>query len=215
MILFSLFSVLAQSIADSPVHALSVAVLDRGWCREGARVERVSLSRPWPQGERPVIMSDPPIGLVRFQVGQAGGTAWIRCQDRALVAARDLKPGERLDSNNVTVTSVDLASYFRTGFFRNAQELRGLQARGFVQKGQVLGKIHVQAEQLVKAGLPVSITYESPSVRITATGTAVQSGSLGELVRITNAATKKTLIARVIREGAVSLRSVEGTRSEP
>ncbi|MEI7639040.1 MAG: flagellar basal body P-ring formation chaperone FlgA [Syntrophus sp. (in: bacteria)] len=58
---------------------------------------------------------------------------------------------------------------------------------------------------LIKRGAPVRIVYESGALSVSALGYSEEDGVSGGLVRIRNAASKKTLHARVIDDSSVAI----------
>jgi flagella basal body P-ring formation protein FlgA len=58
---------------------------------------------------------------------------------------------------------------------------------------------------LIKRGAPVRIVYENGSLSVSALGYSEEDGVSGGLVRIRNAASKKTLHARVIDDSSVAI----------
>lgn len=183
---------------------LALVIRSQGWCPDGIRIERVSLSRPWPLLEVPRVLTDPPIAVVRFQVGDADGTAFVRCFDKVLMSSRELGPGEVFDGSNTRLSPLEISPYVRTGFFRDLGELSDFESKGFVVRGRVIGRLETRRKQLVKAGSKVTVVFETPGVRIQGSGTAVQSGAMNELVRVSNARSRKVIVARVSGIGTVT-----------
>lgn len=197
---------LLSFFAQASNEHLTRAIQYRGWCKDGVRIERLSLSRPWhtAQGSPVTVLTDPPIGQIRFQTGNISGTAYVRCFDNLVIATRDLRHGELFDASNVGAVINEISPYFRTGFFRSQSELSGFEVKGFVPKGQVIGRLQTQTRQLVRAGSKVTVWFKSPHLRIQSQGTAIQSGALGDLVRVSNLGSKKVIVAKVTDSATVT-----------
>lgn len=199
-----MITLLLSTLLFAENDRLALVIRSQGWCSDGIRIERVSLSRPWPLPGVPKVLTDPPVGLVRFQVGEAGGTAFVRCFDKVLISSREIGSGEVFDGSNTRLSPLEISTYVRTGFFRDLGELSDFESKGFVVRGRVIGRLETRRKQLVKAGSKVTVVFETPGVRIEGDGTAIQSGTMNELVRVSNTRSRKVIVARVSGAGTVT-----------
>lgn len=72
--------------------------------------------------------------------------------------------------------------------------------------GKYMIKGKLQKPQLVDRGEPVTITYRQGVLLLTAKGKAMQSGAKGDIVRVTNVNSSKTIDATVIGSNQVVAR---------
>ncbi|MBI1861452.1 MAG: flagellar basal body P-ring formation protein FlgA [Deltaproteobacteria bacterium] len=206
MILVFLFNTLLMA---GP-HPLEKAIREKGWCTHGLGIEKLATSRRWisTPAERVVVLTDPPIGTVRFEVAgtHVSGTAYVTCREMVAAAVKDLGPGEAFTPENVKWVENDVAFLSRSGFFRAPEELRNLESRGFIRAGTVLSRMQVQNARWVVAGSPVEIIHQGPSLKITARGKALQSGSRNDWIRVENFQTHKMVLAQVVQPSTVMTR---------
>ena len=196
----------------SPETLLIKTIRNQGWCERGIAIDRLSLSRPWEKSlDQLIILNDPPIGNIRFESFQSkiSGTAIVRCMERVAVAAHDLTHAEKFVESNIRWVDMDVSASLRSGFYRDAAELKALEARGFIRSGTLLTRMQVQKRRAISAGSTVQLVVEKPPMRMTAVGRALQSGGENEWIRVENISTHKVVTGRVV--GDVVVVGIGGT----
>ena len=83
--------------------------------------------------------------------------------------------------------------------------ITGLRMKRNLVKGAVLTWSAVETTPEVESGREVSIVYQSGMCRITATGTALQSGRLGDHIKIRNNSSRQVVLATVTNTSEVSV----------
>jgi flagella basal body P-ring formation protein FlgA len=122
--------------------------------------------------------------------------------DGVAVALRDVERGEPVQQNDFTMVRKDLAD-LNDGFFTDAETLRGLVAARAINAGSVISARCVDRPVVIKRGKTVTAEVAGRFFRITALVKAVDSGKVGDVIRLTNMDSKKTLAGEVLDENTV------------
>jgi flagellar basal body P-ring formation protein FlgA len=80
----------------------------------------------------------------------------------------------------------------------DAAEAIGLQLRHQLAAGQPLTLSDLMRPALVRRGATVLVELESPGITLTAQGQALDTGSVGERIRVLNPISRAVLVAEVI-----------------
>jgi len=76
-------------------------------------------------------------------------------------------------------------------------DMVGMTPRRIIYPGKFILKGTLEKPQLVERGENITITFQSGPMQLTAKGKALQSGAIGDTVRVTNNASSRTISARV------------------
>lgn len=87
------------------------------------------------------------------------------------------------------------------------EELIGMTPRRIVLAGNPVKENDVQAPQVVSRGELVVMTFQRGALTLTAQGKALENGAKGDVIRIVNANSSRTLEARVTGDGEVQVES--------
>jgi len=155
-----------------------------------------------------------PVGRVSFECEgkgrsgryQAAGTADVLVEAPIAVASRVIQHGEALGPNNIALEIRSLGPHILSGFFASWESITGRRAKGVVAKGAVIGISQSEVPKLVQQGQMVEMIYDRPNLMISARMKALQSGEENQWIRVENARSHKTLMARVVAPSTVSLR---------
>lgn len=125
-----------------------------------------------------------------------------------LVAKGDLERGRVIGAGDFQVRRRDLSAEparVRKGFCRVDQPPVGKRLKTFVQAGRTLVYDMLADPPIVERGERVVIEIRRGDVYVTAQGEARASGAVGETVPVKNYVSDKTIMARVVRPGAVTV----------
>ncbi len=89
---------------------------------------------------------------------------------------------------------------------RDLEQLVGRSPRRWARPGDPLRADEVQAALIVKKGTIVSMVVRTPHMTLTAQGKALDSGSMGQAIRVINTSTNRTIYATVTRPDVVSVK---------
>ncbi|MFH1805524.1 MAG: flagellar basal body P-ring formation chaperone FlgA [Pseudomonadota bacterium] len=91
----------------------------------------------------------------------------------------------------------------QAGIIRNADELIGKQVRRAVRPNEPLSARDFTSPILVKRGALVTIRLETANMSLTARGKALEDGSEGDVIRVVNLQSNKTIQVEVIADNEV------------
>ncbi|POZ61639.1 flagellar basal body P-ring formation chaperone FlgA [Chromobacterium alticapitis] len=114
---------------------------------------------------------------------------------RVAVAARELRAGETLRPEDVDWAERPIAE--PAELFGRAAPPLGQQLRSALAAGQPLRRRQLQAPLLVKRGGAVRIVARQDGIEVTVSGEAQSDGRQGEIIRVRNLDSGKTIAARV------------------
>lgn len=120
------------------------------------------------------------------------------------ISAQTIKRGEILSDDMFAIMKRELKTLADPPLSVDA-DLGGLEAARTIREGITLTESLVQPEQLVERGDRVTIVYDNGVLLITAKGEAREDGSKGELIRVRNLSTRKTIYAEVQDEQSVKI----------
>lgn len=118
------------------------------------------------------------------------------------VLVRDVAKGELLSASDFAIEPRPASQARGAVEIESAagkEALRQLRAGSIVRPGDLI------KPQLVRRGEPVSITVRSGGLTITAQGRALSGGAKGELIRVVNTTTNRTLDGIVEKTGSVRI----------
>jgi len=138
--------------------------------------------------------------------GRSCKTLYLRASlhpfDRVAVALRDIRRGDLVRQNDFTMVRKDLAD-LDDGFFTDAQTLRGLVAARPISVGSAISLRSVDRPLAIKRGKMVTAEVAGRCFRITALVKAMDNGKVGDVIRLTNMDSRKTLAGEVLDENTV------------
>lgn len=146
-------------------------------------------------------------GAVRY-AGSRRLAVWARVRVRVSVAramaARDLRAGERLDSADLRIETVEAAP--APGLYlESASEGAGKRLRRSVRAGDVLRAEWLETPPDVARGETVQVEVRSGAALLAFEGQAQGSGNVGQTISVLNPQTRKRFQARVEARGRVAL----------
>lgn len=112
------------------------------------------------------------------------------------VASRAIRRQALLDGDEIRLES-RASGQLPAGAFTRSDEVVGKQALRDIKAGEVLTSRVLQPPPVVQKGDLVTLVVEGKGFRITASGRAKEDGRPGQLIRVTNLASKKDLYGRV------------------
>ena len=117
--------------------------------------------------------------------------------DNVLVAATPLLKGQNIDPSVIAFKKHNIAR-LKNGYYARNSSINLLQARRNLVRGSVLTPANLSPRLLVRLGQRVTLVLNYNGLEIKSTGKALQSASLGQVVKVRNIQSQK------IVEGVVS-----------
>lgn len=118
------------------------------------------------------------------------------------VASHDLKRGTQITQANIRAERAPAGPWFEK-YAVNAEDLLGKHVDRNIKQGTPIRLDQVARPKMVSVGDSVTIIAKKGSLMISASGKAKQDGELGELIKVSNIDSSKTLTARVTGHGEV------------
>ena len=128
----------------------------------------------------------------------------IRKYEDVWVAIDKLKRHDPIDKNRLVLKRMEVTSLLQQPV-RELGELEQVRARLFIRKDQILTTNLIEPVPDIEVGHEVTIILNNHLLRITAPGRTLESGSVGDPIRVKNKATGKIVIARVIDQNSVGV----------
>jgi flagella basal body P-ring formation protein FlgA len=140
-------------------------------------------------------------GVVKNKVKLFG---WVDVFDSVVCVARNLKRGETIIKEDVYLARKNI-SHINQNVITDTSKIVGLTIKHNVRAETCLKEWMVEKSPIVKRGDVVTILAESTGFRVTVPGKVLLKGYLGELVKIQNLMSKKTIYAKVINSSTVKV----------
>ncbi|MFC7050500.1 flagellar basal body P-ring formation chaperone FlgA [Emcibacter nanhaiensis] len=194
-----------QSISDGREHSVSlyganqkiVVPLDYGL--EDLEVTNFDLNR---KNGRFSATVDYPVGQNSRQSTIINGKLVEVVYVPAL--SKSIAPGTVITARNIKWVPLPLYGLGKT-IARSQNQLVGMTVRRPLKSELPIRLSDLQRPEIVHRGNLVNITYETPKMTLTVVGKAMENGGVGDVVRVMNAASLKTMEALVTGPGEVQV----------
>jgi flagella basal body P-ring formation protein FlgA len=177
-------------------------------------VERVFVKGVVPEQAQIIFVEPKPaVGWISFELvwdnegkpQRAYGTGMVKLYAPIAVAKTVIKPHEAFTKDNVALEEREVSAYKVTWIYDDLSTIFKLRSRSYLNPGAVISHNATQIPFLVNLGETVALVRETPSVRVSMRVKALENGRENQWIRVENVASRKTLQARVIQPGEVSL----------
>ncbi|MBN2751528.1 MAG: flagellar basal body P-ring formation protein FlgA [Rhodospirillaceae bacterium] len=122
--------------------------------------------------------------------------------ERVPVLTSTIDRGEIIQPDNVTYVSLR-SNLVRDGAITDAFSLIGKQARRQIKDGAPIKTNQVRNPVLVDRGDMVVIYYALKTMNLTAKGKALDAGGQGDVIRVLNTKSNRTLMAKIVQPNQV------------
>jgi len=130
-------------------------------------------------------------------------TGTIDAHMAVVVAGRPITAGQTLESDDLALREEPISLYAGRSVFYHPEDAVGATAVMSLPIGTILSASNVQQPVVVQAGQSLTVNAESGGVDISITGTAEESGRIGDTIIVTNPASGRRFPAVVTRSGAL------------
>lgn len=120
------------------------------------------------------------------------------------VLSRRLGKGEIIRADDLTLVEVR-AGRSQQNTVRDKADLIGLETKRALQANRPIRLGEVQTPVLVKKGALVTMLVRTPAISLSAVGQALEDGAMGEVIRILNPKSHKTVQGTVVSKGQVQM----------
>jgi flagellar basal body P-ring formation protein FlgA len=125
------------------------------------------------------------------------GTAYIEVTQEVVATVRQLSRNEVIGVHAVRLMRVQMEQRPRQIITR-LEDVVGKRARHSLQANAAISPLEIEGAPLVQKGDAVLIVLESPLLKVTAVGVALEQGLRGETIRIKNTTSNRELRAVVV-----------------
>lgn len=151
-------------------------------------------------------------GNVTVGVRCAGSAPWsiyvpakVQVYDRVIVAARPMSRGTLLRAGDVELTELDVTS-LASGYLTTPDEALGKTLRRNVQLGAAIGPGLIELPKVIRRGERVQILARTGGMEVRMGGEALEDGAEGELIRVRNRSSRRSVEGVVTGPGTVEVR---------
>ncbi len=124
---------------------------------------------------------------------------------RKIVAAKHpLARGTRISKDDLFLSAQNIQR-LRQGYFTDINKVKGQIAKHNIPSGQALSPYNLMLPKLVKRGEEVAIVAYNDSFKVSMKGIALESGILGETIKVRNLSSKRTIEAFVSAQKEVKV----------
>jgi len=114
-------------------------------------------------------------------------------------------PGDKIREGLLTTKVIRANGAVLSAVFKSRADLEGRVARRTLVPGQPITKDAVRAFHVVTQGQRVSIQFQSESISILMTGSAIQPGGVGDVISVRNTDTGRLVRARITDAGMLTV----------
>jgi flagella basal body P-ring formation protein FlgA len=130
-------------------------------------------------------------------------TVTIDAHVAVVVAARPITAGQTLESGDLALRDEPTSLYAGRSVFYHPEDAVGGTAVMSLPLGTILTESNVQQPIVVQAGQSITVTAESGGVEVSITGTAEESGRIGDTIIVANPSSGRRFPAVVTRSGVL------------
>jgi flagella basal body P-ring formation protein FlgA len=145
-----------------------------------------------------------PLAVVRFAFGFLLALGAPAAADEALAPTPKaiIYPGDLITEDMLTDAPLDAPPYSGP-IAMEASDVVGMAAARTLLPGKSIPMTSVAAPRVLRAGAPVKMVYVDGELEITTSGSALQDGVVGEMVKVRNDDSGVTVSGRVRGDGSV------------
>lgn len=111
--------------------------------------------------------------------------------------------GETIRSNQLQTQETDITRLQR-GFYHRTSEITNMGAKRRIRANQILSPDLIDQPQLIKRGDKIKIIANRDGISASMPGEALEKGDKGEVIRVKNLSSGKTIEAKVVGVGVVT-----------
>ncbi|WP_417317892.1 flagellar basal body P-ring formation chaperone FlgA [Emcibacter sp.] len=120
--------------------------------------------------------------------------------------SKSITPGTIIGKRDIKWIAVPVYSVSKN-IGRSQEQLLGMTVRRPLKAEAPVRLADLKRPEIIHRGKPVSITYETSRMTLTVVGKAMENGGVGDVIRVMNAASLKTMEALVTGPGEVTVMS--------
>ncbi len=139
------------------------------------------------------------------------GDVQLTHQVQVSVASHDIARGDVLEEKDVMWVTMNDSEVVANAI-TNAADLVGRVTKHPLRSGQALRSYDIERPLSVIRGKLVTILWSAPQMNLTVQGLALESGGVGDVIRVSNTKSKTTVMAEIIDAGTVRITTQTASR---
>lgn len=128
----------------------------------------------------------------------------LKIYANVVVLTQPIRRGQILTRHHLTTVKRDTAK-LRNGYFKRIDLVENKQAKRNLAAGTALNRGLVTEPTLIKRGERIIISASAPNFDIRMQGLALMDGIKGQAIRVKNVSSGRTIAAKVVKAGLVSV----------
>jgi flagella basal body P-ring formation protein FlgA len=128
----------------------------------------------------------------------------VKVFDDVIVVQKPVNRSQEIDGNMLGYAKKDIA-LLNQGYFIQKDHLKNTESRLNLKRGSVLTLNNTRPSDMVKSGQYVTLILEYNGINIRASGKALQSARMGQLIKVRNSQSQQIVEGIVSGEGLVKV----------
>jgi flagella basal body P-ring formation protein FlgA len=120
-----------------------------------------------------------------------------------VISTAIINRGDNISATQIKLEQIDITRNNR-GFYNSTNQITGMSAKRRIRANQILTPDIIDQPQLIKRGEKVKIIANRDGISASMAGEALEKGSEGEVIRVKNLSSGKTIEAKVVELGVVT-----------
>ncbi len=121
------------------------------------------------------------------------------------IAARGILRGHVVEPGDVVMARLNVAALPRD-ISDDSSRIIGLQTNADIPPGEVFRAKSLEVPMVVTSGQRITLMVRSGGLEVTASGEALESGAMGQAIKVRNVDSKRTVVGTIIDSGLVEVR---------
>jgi len=150
-------------------------------------------------------------GIVNFLLaadvsGRERARIWVKAEirvfDNVVVSSAPMARHDWVDGQNVRLARRDISS-LASRPYKTIDEITGQQTAHAIEVNEILTQKSLERPTLVRRGSPVTLLYETRTLRVESPGLVIEGGKIGDMIQVKNPNSGKLMRGIVIDERTV------------
>lgn len=203
-----------QAIAQHVHTMMNQHAKEQGWQGMHLTLENTLLTRPQqlaPCSKKITVTGGSATKLSRQQLtlecsGTKGWPIKVSTDTQVflpvVISTGVINRGENISAKQLKLQATEITRNNR-GFYHRIEEVSGMSAKRRIRPNQMLSPDLIDQPQAVKRGEKVQIIATKDGIKAAMAGEALEKGAVGDVIRVKNISSGKTIEAKVVEAGVV------------
>jgi flagella basal body P-ring formation protein FlgA len=128
----------------------------------------------------------------------------IKIVSPVVVSKHFIPAGNLITENDIQLIEKN-TNKIKLGYFKVAKRIVGTVAKRNIARGKIITPSDLKLANLIHKGERVIISALSNSIKVSMKGVAINSGTLGDIIRVKNLSSKRVIEAKIVARGKVEV----------